>query len=116
MAISELTVVASGIDPTADLEDRFFEAGCSDATIAVTDGVITLQFAREADNLAEAIASARAAITQAGARVEEVKLKPDSKPRKPIDIEMLKRVGAEMPLQTESAGDFIRRMRDEDRY
>jgi hypothetical protein len=117
MAIFELTIAASGVDPAAeDLEDRFFEAGCSDATIAVTDGVITLQFAREANNLEEAIASAHAAIIRAGAKVEEVKVGPADKSRKPIDIEMLRRVAADMPLQTESAGDFVRRMRDDERY
>lgn len=35
---------------------------------------------------------------------------------KPIDIEALKRFAESMPYQEESAGDFIRRMRDEDRY
>lgn len=38
------------------------------------------------------------------------------KPRKPIDVEALRKLTAAMPVQTESAGDFIRRMRDEDRY
>jgi prevent-host-death family protein len=35
---------------------------------------------------------------------------------KPIDFEMLERVANSMPYQNESAGDFVRRMRDEDRY
>ena len=35
---------------------------------------------------------------------------------KPIDVEALKRIADSMPYQTESAGDFIRRMRDEERY
>jgi prevent-host-death family protein len=43
-------------------------------------------------------------------------LTPVQRPRKPIDVEMLKRVAAKMPFQMESAGDFIRRMRDSDRY
>jgi prevent-host-death family protein len=37
-------------------------------------------------------------------------------PRNPIDIEMLRAVTKKMSPQTESAGDFVRRMRDEDRY
>ena len=37
-------------------------------------------------------------------------------PRKPIDFTALKALTDQMPLQEESAGDFIRRMRDEDRY
>jgi prevent-host-death family protein len=43
-------------------------------------------------------------------------LTPVQAPRKPIDVEMLRRVAAKMPFQTESAGEFIRRMRDSDRY
>ena len=43
-------------------------------------------------------------------------LTPIRAPRKPIDVEMLRRVAAKMPLQSESAGDFIRRMRNSDRY
>lgn len=35
---------------------------------------------------------------------------------KPIDIDALKKVAESMPYQEESAGDFVRRMRDEDRY
>lgn len=36
--------------------------------------------------------------------------------RKPIDAATLKAISDTMPFQSESAGDFIRRMRDEDRY
>jgi prevent-host-death family protein len=43
-------------------------------------------------------------------------LTPIRTPRKPVDVEMLKAVGAKMPFQTESAGEFIRKMRDSDRY
>ena len=75
-------------------------------------------------------------LTEAGARLDELVekaeagetiqivrdgkpvalLTPVRKPRKPIDIEELKRLTADMPFQTESAGDFIRRMRDSNRY
>ena len=37
-------------------------------------------------------------------------------PRKPIDLKMLQAVTDGSQPQTESAGDFIRRMRDEARY
>jgi prevent-host-death family protein len=43
-------------------------------------------------------------------------LTPVLTPRKPIDIRMLRCLTNSMPLQTESAGDFIRDMRDSDRY
>jgi hypothetical protein len=36
--------------------------------------------------------------------------------RKRIDAAALRAVTDAMPMQPESAGDFIRRMRDEDRY
>ncbi len=36
--------------------------------------------------------------------------------RKPIDIAMLRAVTVAIPMQPESAGEFVRRMRDEDRY
>lgn len=35
---------------------------------------------------------------------------------KPIDVDMLQRLQATMPMQKESAGDFIRRLRDDARY
>jgi len=37
-------------------------------------------------------------------------------PRKPIDFAALKALTDRMPMQKESAGDFIRRMRDTDRH
>ncbi|MDB5396740.1 MAG: hypothetical protein JWM91_4246 [Rhodospirillales bacterium] len=37
-------------------------------------------------------------------------------PRKAIDLKTLQAVTEGMPMQSETAGDFIRRMRDEDRY
>jgi antitoxin (DNA-binding transcriptional repressor) of toxin-antitoxin stability system len=37
-------------------------------------------------------------------------------PRKRIDVTALRAMTDAMPLQRESAGAFIRRMRDEDRY
>jgi len=44
------------------------------------------------------------------------RLTPPERPRKPIDLARLKAVTDQMPMQSESAGDFVRRMRDEDRY
>ena len=37
-------------------------------------------------------------------------------PRTRIDIKALRALTEGMPMQAESAGDFVRRMRDEDRY
>jgi prevent-host-death family protein len=44
------------------------------------------------------------------------KIVPLKKKLKPIDFEALWKIANSMPYQEESAGDFIRRMRDEDRY
>ena len=35
---------------------------------------------------------------------------------KPLDVDALERATRSMRMQTEGAGEFIRRMRDEDRY
>lgn len=37
-------------------------------------------------------------------------------PHKPIDVAVLRAVTDAMPMQPESAGEFVRRMRDEDRF
>ncbi|MGB0696301.1 MAG: type II toxin-antitoxin system prevent-host-death family antitoxin [Rhodospirillaceae bacterium] len=37
-------------------------------------------------------------------------------PGEPFDIEALKALTERQPMQSESAGPFVRRMRDEDRY
>ncbi len=37
-------------------------------------------------------------------------------PRKPIDVEALRRHTEKMTFQEQSAGDFVRAMRDGDRY
>lgn len=44
------------------------------------------------------------------------RLVPPAPARNQIDFAKLKALTDTMPLQSESAGDFIRRMRDEDRY
>jgi prevent-host-death family protein len=53
-------------------------------------------------------------ITRRGKPVAQ--LTPIKSPRKPIDIAALRALVASMPMQAESAGEFMRRMRDEERY
>lgn len=73
----EFTIIASGPDPQADdFEDRFFEAGCDDATIVFTRGLIVLNFVRAAASLHDALASAVADVRAAGALV--ARIEPDS--------------------------------------
>ena len=70
------TIVASGLDYEADdFEDRFFEAGCDDATISVQKGAIILDFNREARSFSYALKSAIASVEAAGATV--VHIEPD---------------------------------------
>ena len=52
-------------------------------------------------------------ITRRGKPV--ARLTPAVLPRKPIDLALLRAVTDTMPLQTESAGDFVGAMRDSDR-
>ena len=53
-------------------------------------------------------------ITRRGKAVAQIT--PVRKPRRPIDAEALRALTSKMPVQPESAGDFMRRMRDEERY
>ena len=64
----DFTVIATGLDPHADdFEDRFFAAGCDDATISFQKGVIILEFDRSARSFARAVVSALENVLQAGA-------------------------------------------------
>jgi prevent-host-death family protein len=76
-------------------------------------------------NLAEAKAQLSALVKRAESG-EAVRIIRRGKPvalitaappvKKPIDVEKLQAFAARMPLQSESAGDFMRRMRDDERY
>lgn len=73
MKIHEFTIIASGLDPEAeDFEDRFFEAGCDDATLSFQKGVIILEFCREAVSFSKAVTSAYEAVLRAGASVQRI--------------------------------------------
>ena len=53
-------------------------------------------------------------ITRRGKPVAQ--LVPAQKQPKKVDVDMLRKITQGMPLQKQSAGDFIREMRDSDRY
>jgi len=73
MKTHEFTIVASGLDPEIDgYEDRFFEAGCDDATLSFQKGVIIAEFAREVVSFSKAIATAYEDILKTGAKIERV--------------------------------------------
>lgn len=73
MSSFAFTIIASGLDTEADdFEQRFFDAGCDDATISVQKGAIVLEFTREARNFAHALVSAVRAVYTTGAKVEHI--------------------------------------------
>jgi prevent-host-death family protein len=78
----------------------------------------TVNLAQAKAHLSELVERAAAGepvcITRRGKPVAQITAA--ATPRKPIDIAALRAQTDRMPLQPESAGDFIRRMRDEDRY
>ncbi len=77
MKTFEFSIIASGLDPEAeDFADRFFQAGCDDATISFQKGHIILDFAREAASISNAISSAVKNVQQAGACVNRVEPDP----------------------------------------
>jgi prevent-host-death family protein len=80
--------------------------------------MITVSLANAKARLSELVKRAAAGeavcITRRGKPVAQITA-IDS-PRKSIDIAALQAMTDTMPVQTETARDFIRRMRDEDRY
>lgn len=77
MKVFEFSIVASGLDPTADdFESRLYEAGCDDATVSFQRGHIILDFARAAESADEAISSAIENVRSAGATVDRVEPDP----------------------------------------
>ncbi|MBI5128979.1 MAG: hypothetical protein HZA66_06025 [Rhodopseudomonas palustris] len=77
MKAFEFSVIASGLDPeSADFADRFFLAGCDDATISFQKGRIIVDFTREAPSIGEAIASALESVRAAGATVDRIEPDP----------------------------------------
>lgn len=76
MKTHKFAIIASGVDPNnEELENRFYEAGCDDATISFQKGLLILEFSREAKNFAHAIISAFEDVHKAGAKVE--RFEPD---------------------------------------
>ena len=70
--------------------------------------------ARLSELVERAAAGESICITRRGKRIAQITAVDT--PRKPVDVSRLQALTDKMPLQTESAGDFIRRMRDTNRY
>jgi hypothetical protein len=67
----------SGIDPNGDYEDRLYDAGCSDALVAVVSGRLFLDFDRDAASFDAAVQSARRDVERAGGHVDAVMPPPE---------------------------------------
>jgi hypothetical protein len=77
MKTFEFSIVASGLDPEADdFADRFFDAGCDDATISFQKGHIIADFAREATSIEIALCSAIDNVEKAGAHIDRIEPDP----------------------------------------
>ncbi len=64
------TLTLSGLSTLTDkLENKLFEAGCNDALLGTQDGVVYLDFDREAPSYAEAVSSAVRDVNKAGYQV-----------------------------------------------
>lgn len=73
MKTHEFTIVASGLNPEmGGYEDRFFEAGCDDATLSFQKGVIIAEFAREAVSFSKAVSTAYEDMLKTGAKIDRV--------------------------------------------
>ncbi|MBA3448407.1 MAG: type II toxin-antitoxin system prevent-host-death family antitoxin [Pseudaminobacter sp.] len=72
------------------------------------------------ESLAEIIARVESGETVVVARGGEVVARIEAvehqEPRKPIDFESIRKLTENMTYQEESAGEFMRRLRDTDRY
>lgn len=77
MKTYEFSIIASGMDPTADdYESRFYEAGCDDALVSFQNGHTILDFARVAESAEGAIGSAVTCVRAAGATVDRIEPDP----------------------------------------
>jgi hypothetical protein len=75
----EFTVILAGISEiTDDAANALYEAGCDDGSPGSCDGVVSVDFHRDAPTLESAIQSAVADIRKAGFQVERVEIYPDS--------------------------------------
>ena len=69
------TITLEGLsDISEELTDRLFEAGCDDTLLRCCDGVVYLDFDRDANSLADAVGSAVRDITAAGCRPLQISL------------------------------------------
>lgn len=66
-------VLADVKEISTELEDAVFEAGCDDALLACSGGVVHLDFSREGISYEAAVDSASRAIQAAGYKVKSIR-------------------------------------------
>jgi hypothetical protein len=78
----EFTLILDGIpDLTPAVMDALYEAGCDDALVARSNGVMTMSFARSGPSMKEAIASAIRDVRRSGIGARVVRIdEPSSSP------------------------------------
>ena len=71
------TLILSGVRELApELADAIFAAGCHDATPSSCNGIVSVDFDREAESLGDAIGSAIKDVAAAGFSVAQVDVEP----------------------------------------
>jgi len=79
MKVHEFTLILTGItEITDEAAVSLFEAGCDDGSPGSCDGVVSVDFHRDAPTLEEAIQSAIRDIRKAGFEIDRVEIYPDS--------------------------------------
>lgn len=107
MKTFEFSIIAHGVDPQDDdFEDRFFEAGCDDATLSLQRGLMIADFAREAESLSAAIASALHNVRAAGADITRVEPDPLVSLSDIAERSMLSRQAISLYAKGERGADF----------
>lgn len=86
-----IIVYATGLDPEAsDFEDRFYRAGCDDATISWSSKPegrrIIIDFDREADSHATAVRTAVENVAAAGAHIVSIEIGPEDRSDRLLDL------------------------------
>lgn len=88
------------------------------AAESATDPIRTVSVAEAKAHLSELLKAVEqgevVAITRRGQAIAT--LAAIERPKKSLDLDWLRRATADMPIQEEDSGTFVRRMRDEARY
>jgi hypothetical protein len=71
-------ILSTGTELTETLADALFAAGCDDGSPGSCEGVVSIDFHREAESLETAIRSAVADVQKAGCRVARAEIEANA--------------------------------------